>query len=328
MPASGSDYQSFTRFSAPVESGRPTWIERKGTVQGAPSVRLPATAVPGGTLPIFLTRVPGESFEERYESFELRSLAGIIITRAFPIPFRLGRGFELTAYLVAIDSTVSPGRYEVAAVRGDGRRESVVTISVVPYEFRNQEIVLNRTLTRLRAEPDPEKTRQTRVLTELILSRDPAALYHYGPLVWPLPAGTRETSLFGDRRIYLYDDGSRARTIHVGLDLAAPTGTDVVSAGRGIVRMATFRIITGGTVVIEHLPGIYSLYYHLHDISVAAGAVVEAGESIGTVGSTGLSTGAHLHWEVRVGGVPVSPKPLTVTPLLTLPQLVDTEPDI
>ncbi len=326
--ANGSEYRSFTRFETPFADSRPAWIEGATGIPGLPSVKLPPATRPGGTLPVFVTRVPGETVDEGFGSFELRTISGGIVTRAMPIPFRLGRGFELTAYLLAVDSTVRAGLYEVAGVRSNGRRESVATVQVEPYEFRNQEIPLNRTLTRLRAEPDPEKTRQTRILTDLILSRNAEALYHYGPLAWPLPEGTRETSLFGDRRTYLYDDGSSARTVHVGLDLAAPTGTEVVSSGKGIVRMAAFRIVTGGTVVIEHLPGIYSLYYHLHDISVEPGDLVGARQQIGTVGSTGLSTGAHLHWEVRVGGVPVSPRPLTAKPLLSLPELVDTEPDI
>ena len=69
-------------------------------------------------------------------------------------------------------------------------------------------------------------------------------------------------------------------------------------------------------MVIEHLPGVYTLYYHMRDRFAQEGSLTQAGTLIGTVGSTGLSTGAHLHWEVRVNGVPVSPDFLLSHPLI------------
>jgi len=80
--------------------------------------------------------------------------------------------------------------------------------------------------------------------------------------------------------------------------------------------MAQSRIVTGNTVVVEHLPGVFSLYYHLDEIRVEEGVLVAGGQEIGTVGDTGLATGPHLHWEMRVGGVPVSPEDLMDHPLL------------
>jgi len=72
--------------------------------------------------------------------------------------------------------------------------------------------------------------------------------------------------------------------------------------------MAADRIVTGKTVVVEHVPGLFSLYMHLSSISVAEGQVVERGASLGLSGSTGLSTGPHLHWEVRAAGQAVDPE--------------------
>jgi murein DD-endopeptidase MepM/ murein hydrolase activator NlpD len=73
------------------------------------------------------------------------------------------------------------------------------------------------------------------------------------------------------------------------------------------VVLAKERIITGNSVVIEHLPGVFSLYYHLQDIEVQEGQRLFQGQRIGTVGMTGLATGPHLHWELRVSGVAVDP---------------------
>ena len=71
--------------------------------------------------------------------------------------------------------------------------------------------------------------------------------------------------------------------------------------------MSEERISTGNTIVIEHLPGVYSLYYHLDTLLAGCGEFVRAGTLIGRSGNTGLSTGPHLHWEFRVNGEAVSP---------------------
>ncbi|MFW5684122.1 MAG: M23 family metallopeptidase, partial [Spirochaetota bacterium] len=238
------------------------------------------------------------------------------VTSSGRIPVRMTGVVALNVYLLGVDSTVDPGRYLLAGRSADGETLFERELEVLPRAFRREEIPLDSNLTALRSEPDPRKTEQTRILSDLILSRDPGALYHAGPLEWPLPPDTRRTSLFGDRRTFVYTDGRRAGAIHVGLDFAAPVGTPIVSSGTGGARMARDRIVTGNTVVIEHLPGVYSMYYHLDEIDVEEGVLVATGQPIGTVGATGLATGPHLHWEIRVGGVPVSPERVMNQPLL------------
>ena len=71
--------------------------------------------------------------------------------------------------------------------------------------------------------------------------------------------------------------------------------------------MAENRISTGWSIVIEHLPGVYSLYYHMDSLTVEKGDMVKQGTLIGYSGATGLATGPHLHWEVRVNGNAVNP---------------------
>jgi murein DD-endopeptidase MepM/ murein hydrolase activator NlpD len=111
-------------------------------------------------------------------------------------------------------------------------------------------------------------------------------------------------------------DGSETPSIHNGRDLWAPTGTPVVAGGKGRVVMARDRMVTGKTVILEHLPGVYTLYYHLDSLLVEEGVVVRAGQEIGTVGSSGLVTGEHLHWELRTGGIPIDPWQYRDRPLL------------
>ena len=118
------------------------------------------------------------------------------------------------------------------------------------------------------------------------------------PLGFLAPIGGSPTDRFGPR----------GNTMHTGLDYPAPAGAGVVAAGRGCVQSTGY---DGGgygnLVVIEHRAGMTSWYAHLASISVSRGQCVVAGTPIGTVGSTGNSTGPHLHFELRLNGAPIDP---------------------
>jgi murein DD-endopeptidase MepM/ murein hydrolase activator NlpD len=123
-----------------------------------------------------------------------------------------------------------------------------------------------------------------------------------------LPIGTapRITTFFGTRRSY---NGGPYRSYHEGIDYGAPQGTPVYAPAAGTVGLAEPLRVRGNSVVLLHGMGVCSGYWHLSKILVQPGKVVEAGELIGLVGTTGLSTGPHLHYEIRVSGVPVDPAP-------------------
>ncbi|MGB9561216.1 MAG: M23 family metallopeptidase [bacterium] len=94
---------------------------------------------------------------------------------------------------------------------------------------------------------------------------------------------------------------------HLGVDLSAPKGTPVIASADGIVKFAGFYHGYGKLVIINH-GKIYETWYgHLNSINVSIGQKIKRGEKIGTVGSTGLATGTHLHYEVRAGGRPQNP---------------------
>ncbi|MGH9119291.1 MAG: M23 family metallopeptidase, partial [Acidimicrobiales bacterium] len=96
---------------------------------------------------------------------------------------------------------------------------------------------------------------------------------------------------------------------HAGIDLDADTGDAIFAAGRGLVVAAGWRGGYGNCVIIDHGGGIGTLYGHMSSIGVSTGQTVGQGERVGAVGSTGASTGPHLHFEVRVYGEPVNPVP-------------------
>lgn len=120
---------------------------------------------------------------------------------------------------------------------------------------------------------------------------------------WIHPVEGRVSSPFGPRRL----EGEAEARLHAGLDIAAPTGTPIRAARGGTVTFAGRRGGYGNTVVIEHGGGLSTLYAHAASIDVAEGDRVRAGAPIATVGSTGRSTGPHLHFEIRRDGEPVDP---------------------
>lgn len=123
-----------------------------------------------------------------------------------------------------------------------------------------------------------------------------------GTLTVPVPSA-RMSSPFGPRTHPLYGDVR----LHKGVDLAAPDGTPIVAAADGVVVSAGPQGGYGLAVVIDHGAALATLYAHQSRLAVVAGQRVRAGEVIGAVGSTGNSTGNHVHFEVRRSGAPVDP---------------------
>lgn len=129
-----------------------------------------------------------------------------------------------------------------------------------------------------------------------------AAVQGSAALVAPL-AGARYSSMFGPR---LHPIFATVR-MHEGLDFAAPSGTPIRSAAAGTVVSSGTRGGYGIATIVDHGGGVATLYAHQRETFVTAGSAVAAGQVIGAVGSTGFSTGPHLHFEVRVSGAPVDP---------------------
>ena len=108
---------------------------------------------------------------------------------------------------------------------------------------------------------------------------------------------------FGSR----LDPFSGQMAMHAGLDFAAPVGTPILAAAGGVVSAAEYNAAFGNMVAIEHGNGLQTLYAHASKLEVRAGEIVRKGQQIARVGSTGRSTGAHLHFEVHVNGTPQNP---------------------
>jgi len=117
------------------------------------------------------------------------------------------------------------------------------------------------------------------------------------------PVSQEVSSIFGKRRILNGIKKSR----HSGTDFRSPAGTEVLSPAQGSVVLVADLFYTGNTVIVDHGGGLYSLMAHMRETTVKVGDQVSQGATLGRVGSTGRSTGPHLHWTVKLNGVRVDP---------------------
>lgn len=132
---------------------------------------------------------------------------------------------------------------------------------------------------------------------------DKTTKYAGGVMKWPTPKYTGISSKYGNRIHPIY----KVKKMHTGIDINAPSGATIVAANSGKVILAGWNGGYGNCVIIDHGDGIATLYGHQSKIHVKVGEKVGKGDTIGKVGSTGLSTGPHLHFEVRIGGKTTNP---------------------
>lgn len=156
---------------------------------------------------------------------------------------------------------------------------------------------------------EEEKRLQEIIKKESALEREKAsftAIYKGGKIAYPLPREYPLTSGFGGR---VDPISGKMGTFHNGIDIGAPGGTDVLAAEGGVVILAQWYGGYGETVIIEHGGGLQTLYAHMRTgtITVNKGSKVARGDKLGAVGTTGYSTGNHLHFTVYKDGEPVNP---------------------
>ncbi len=127
--------------------------------------------------------------------------------------------------------------------------------------------------------------------------------YDGGVFLWPCPASHRVTSDFG----YRTSPTAGASTYHKGIDIGAPYGSAIIAAAPGEVTFAGYSSGAGNYVIVNHGSGLRTVYMHASSLNVSLGQVVAAGDTVAYVGSTGISTGNHLHFGVSLNGEYVSP---------------------
>lgn len=203
--------------------------------------------------------------------------------------------------LIGIHAMALPGSYplELTAVDADGNTTRITQIvQVAAAEYPTDYITLPPGKESLL---DPELLRQEREkLAAVFGGYRPEELWS-GLFRVPVE-NPRITSVFGSRRSY---NGGPATSYHAGTDFGGSEGTPIYAPACGVIAMAEELAVRGGAVIVDHGLGVFTGYWHLSSITVQVGQSVVPGSLLGYMGTTGLSTGSHLHWELRVGGIPV-----------------------
>jgi murein DD-endopeptidase MepM/ murein hydrolase activator NlpD len=203
---------------------------------------------------------------------------------------------------IGVTAQVGPYLLELTATDDMGKvTRASELVRVTAGDFVTEQIVLSSETSKLL---DPALIRAENERLSQVFGAFSRQQLWEGLFRVPLQGPVRVTSAFGTWRSY---SGGPPTSYHGGIDYGADEGTPVLAAGRGRVALAEELVVRGKAVIIDHGLGVYSGYYHLSGIAVEVGYEVERGDLIGQVGSTGLSTGAHLHWEIRVGSVYVDP---------------------
>jgi len=177
-------------------------------------------------------------------------------------------------------------------------KDKEVLISQLAHEIEEMEEISEeseRQLTELAKQASALEAKKNRIKT----------YYTGGQLGVPLKSEYRLSSPFG----YRIHPITGKKKLHAGMDMAAPKGTPIYAAETGVVIVAQSWSGYGNTVIIDHGGGLWTLYGHMSEILAKKGETVKKGSKIGLVGSTGQSTGNHLHFEVRKNSEPVDPVP-------------------
>ncbi|WP_028308040.1 murein hydrolase activator EnvC family protein [Desulfitibacter alkalitolerans] len=169
-------------------------------------------------------------------------------------------------------------------------------------QVRQEKSVIERAL----AELEEDSNKLAAEIRRIQLSRSRSGLSApTGKFAWPTPGYNRITSDYGMRVHPIL----RTQRMHTGIDISAPMGSPAVAGEVGEVIYTGWFGGYGWTVVVDHGGGVSSMYPHLSRITVKEGDIVARGQEVGKIGTSGLSTGPHMHFEVRENGDPVNPWP-------------------
>lgn len=204
--------------------------------------------------------------------------------------------------IVAISLDQEPKQYEVSVTYADGRTQTLPFV-VETREFEEQHITIED---QNKVTPPPEFyeriTKEAELMRKAYASETLPNLADLLPIVLPVKGIT--TGVFGTKRFF----NGEARNPHSGVDYAADTGTPIIAPAPGTIVLTEELFYNGKTVVIDHGSGFVSVLCHMDSISVEVDDKVARGDVVGTVGSTGRSTGPHLHWTIALSGVKIDPE--------------------
>ncbi len=216
------------------------------------------------------------------------------------------------AALAGVDLETKPGKvpWRIGLVDGDGVPRKVAgSVTVKGGGFPVERLSLPGGMVNLDPETERRAANEAARMRALYDTVTPERLWR-GPFTQPV-ASRKPGGGFGSRRII----NGQPRMPHSGIDYSADRGTPVVASNRGRVALLGEFFFAGRFVALDHGLGLYTLYFHLDGVAVTEGQTVERGQTVGTVGTTGRSTGPHLHFGAQLGRARINPPYLYALPV-------------
>lgn len=220
-----------------------------------------------------------------------------------PVYFQQSGGSSFTG-LMGADIEAKPAISKLlllATTRRGTIYERKVPVHIKTKAFRTESFSVPPTFDQMSPETLEEIGREQADFARAFAFSSPERLWE-APFVRPVPQEASASS-FGMRRII---NGS-PRAPHSGMDLSAPFGTEVVASNYGRVVLIGNYFFAGGSVVLDHGGGLFTMYFHLSEFRVEQGSSVKRGDIIGLSGASGRVTGPHLHWGARLSGARINP---------------------
>ena len=206
--------------------------------------------------------------------------------------------------LIGADIEAKPGLSKLlllATTQGGTVHERKVPVYIKAKTFRTESFTVAPGFDQVSPESAAEISREQADFARAFAFSSAERLWE-APFVRPVPQEASASS-FGSRRII---NGS-PRAPHSGTDLSAPLGTEVVASNYGRVVLIGNYFFAGGSVVVDHGGGLFTMYFHLSEFKVEQGSWVKRGDIIGLSGASGRVTGPHLHWGARLAGARIDP---------------------
>lgn len=235
--------------------------------------------------------VPGQALGLRAQLTRPISVAAALANQ----PFTTTTNEDRLISLVGSGAFFPPGDHELQ-IQVEGQPRWVQPWHFVPGEWDFQNLTLSGAAAQIdQASIEVERARLMQIWT----LTTPQPLWT-APFQLPIQQYLAVSANYGGRRSY---NGGPYRTYHEGVDFSAYGGTPVYAPAAGTVVLAETLFVRGGAVIIDHGLGVYSGYYHMSAVHAATGQQVQPGDLLGEVGTTGLSTGNHLHWDLLINGI-------------------------
>lgn len=268
------------------------WAESAAAQEGFKLELRPPKPGPGQLAEVFVSGVePGST-----EKLEVR-----VSGHAFPLWKTGERSWQ---GLLSLDRDEKPGLREVSCVAlaaGSERPLGKTELHVVEREYGIQHLTVDEGMVTLSPENEARAERENALIRSVLAQSTPERFWSF-PFLYP--AKGHISGPFGVRRVF----NGKPKSYHGGVDIAAAKNSSVDATAAGRVALVGDFYYTGWTVLVDHGLGLYSAYFHMSELKVAEGQRVEPGQLVGLVGSTGRSTGPHLHWSMYLSGLRVDPE--------------------